>query len=648
MKNRMICFVLAFVLLFGMLPGLSLKASAAEMVVSDEFFTLLEAYEGFYAQPYEDYSQWSIGYGSFLAPNDGSQATLDLVAHYTANPITKEQAREWMRTELVTYTKPVNDFLASHGLTIQQHQFDALISFSYNCGAGWTSESNGNFHMAVEQGDLGDFLLYGMGLWSSAGGDYILIKRRLSEANLYINGVYDPDNYPSNYRYVFLDGAGGTSRYRIHCYDKNDNGTGNGIYTNFSSYPVGPDENGNPVTYVFDGWYTAREGGTKVEVLDGSLADGAVLYAHWKTPNGTPVTIPEENTGVSLKVKVTTTDLRIRSGPGIYYEHIGYLTEGDEVVITLTGASRGKIWGKFEGGWICMDDGYTDYYSVIASALPRWGMVTADGVNVRSGPGTGYSTVTQKNKGDQIEVSRWTHSGNLMWGRIAEGWICLQYVQLNPGDYSGKIASVELGSAPTKNQYVHKAESLDLTGGELKITYEDNMVQTVPLSAATITGFDNTQLGVQTITATLGTFSVTFEVEVVKATVEFKNYDGTVISSAEYSHGDTVTVPPNPTRPADSAGTYYFIGWDKAVAATCTGNAVYTAKYALLGDIDGNSKVDEDDAVYLLWHVFFPADYPVEMYADFDGSGTLDEDDAIYLLWYVFFPADYPLKANIA
>ena len=47
------------------------------------------------------------------------------------------------------------------------------------------------------------------------------------------------------------------------------------------------------VTYVFDGWYTAREGGTKVEVLDDSLINGAILYAHWKTPEGTPVVIPE-------------------------------------------------------------------------------------------------------------------------------------------------------------------------------------------------------------------------------------------------------------------------------------------------------------------------------------------------------------------
>lgn len=649
MNRRWICLMLACVLVFGMLPGLSLKVSAA-MTVSDDFFTLLEAYEGFYAQPYEDYSQWSIGYGSYLAPNDGSQATLDLVAYYTANPITKEQAREWMRTELVTYTNPVNTFITNHGLTLKQHQFDALISFSYNCGAGWTSEEDGNFHRAVESGDLGDFLTYGMGLWSSAGSppDYILISRRLSEINLYVNGVYSAYSYPANYRWVFLEGAGGVSRYRIHCYDANDNpeanGQKNGIFAEFKSAPVGPDENGAIVTYVFDGWYTARIGGTKVETLDGSLDNGTVLYAHWKTPSGTPVEIPEEKTGVSLRITVTTNALKVRTGPGTYYAEIGQVNTGDELIITLTGTSRGKIWGKFEGGWVCLDDGYTNYYSVIASALPRWGMVTADGVNVRSGAGTGYSVVTQKNKGDQINVTRWTANGDLMWGRIDEGWICLQYVQWNPGDYGAKIASVALKSAPTKTQYVQKSENLDLTGGVLEVTYEDQMVLEVPLSQVEVTGFDNSSLGAQTLTATVGTFTVSFDVEIIKATVTFQNFDGSVISSEQYEHGEAVAAPGEmPARPSDGLGYYMFIGWNKTVSDTCNGSVTYTAEYLLVGDINGNDTINEDDAIYLLRHILFPDIYGVETYADINTDGKLDEDDAIYLLRHILFSDLYPM-----
>ncbi|MBO4501565.1 MAG: hypothetical protein J5760_04920 [Clostridia bacterium] len=61
------------------------------------------------------------------------------------------------------------------------------------------------------------------------------------------------------------------------------------------------------------------------------------------------------------------------------------------------------------------------------------------------------------------------------------------------------------------------------------------------------------------------------------------------------------------------------------------------------GDMNGDGSVNSDDAVYLLRHALFSADYPVEGYADFDCDGEITSDDAIYLLRHVLFPADYPL-----
>lgn len=60
--------------------------------------------------------------------------------------------------------------------------------------------------------------------------------------------------------------------------------------------------------------------------------------------------------------------------------------------------------------------------------------------------------------------------------------------------------------------------------------------------------------------------------------IVFENYDGTIISSATYVYGATVTVPDDPTREADSTYTYEFDGWDKEIVAV-GGNAVYTATY---------------------------------------------------------------------
>ena len=60
--------------------------------------------------------------------------------------------------------------------------------------------------------------------------------------------------------------------------------------------------------------------------------------------------------------------------------------------------------------------------------------------------------------------------------------------------------------------------------------------------------------------------------------IVFEDYDGTIISSATYVYGATVTVPDDPTREADNTYTYEFAGWDKEVV-TVGGNAVYTATY---------------------------------------------------------------------
>ena len=66
---------------------------------------------------------------------------------------------------------------------------------------------------------------------------------------------------------------------------------------------------------------------------------------------------------------------------------------------------------------------------------------------------------------------------------------------------------------------------------------------------------------------------------------------------------------------------------------------------ALKGDVDNDGDVDSDDAVYLVYNVFFGSeDYPVAQSLDFDGDGQETTDDAIYLLYFIYFgEASYPL-----
>ena len=394
------------------------EAGYTDLKVSEEFVAVLKKLEGFSGVPYWDYSQYTIGYGT-RCPDEW----LDL---YTEeNPLPEELALELLYEELADSENTINRFAEKNGLTLTQNQFDALVSFSYNCGGNWVNESSGYLYNAVVSGDMGAQFIYAMGLWTKAGGEYVLINRRMAEVNMYLNGVYSYTG-SENLRYVFLDGAGGTLRYIIHAFDTNHPTE---ILASVTTCPTGPDENGDTVTYVLEGWYTQREGGTKVELLDDSLVNGTVLYAHWTTPSGTPVVIEEEDDGIKLRVTVTADGVNVRSGPRTYYASVGKVNTGDVLVLTEITKYNGAYWGKHDGGWTCLT--YTDYADVIAEYLPRWGTVTSETLNVRSGAGTSYAIVGTKVQGDRIQITEWISDGTRMWGKIGEGWICLTYVQLD-------------------------------------------------------------------------------------------------------------------------------------------------------------------------------------------------------------------------
>ena len=152
------------------------------------------------------------------------------------------------------------------------------------------------------------------------------------------------------------------------------------------------------------------------------------------------------------------------------------------------------------------------------------------------------------------------------------------YPELQETPLKETVESIEIVNLPSKLKYYANEKTLDLTGGEISILYNTTRTEIKNISAEMVSGFDNSKVGTQTLTIRIDNAEATFEIEVVLATVIFVNDDGEILSSQQYSIGDSIIVPPTPTKASDNTYTYAFAGWDKAVV-DCAGDATYTATY---------------------------------------------------------------------
>ena len=473
LHRRIICSLLAVILMLGTLavPAMAEESQplteettqattettvpnepTGPMTTSDAAVAMLKKEEGFSSKPYWDYAQWTIGYGT-KCPDD----RLD---YYKQYGISEAEAESLLRTYLIKFENELHKFMNRTGLELTQNQFDALLMFTYNCGSGWSYDTSGTFYNAIVSGATGNDLIYAFSRWSSAGGRILtaLLRRRLCEANMYLNGEYS-QSAPDNYGYVLYDACGGKTSPTVQGYDTS-------LTAKILSTPT---RDG----YTFAGWYTAEAGGTKVEILDASVKNDR-LYAHWTDAQGNDVSGEIQGTAIN----VTANGVNIRSGPGTNYAVISAANKGDKFVITETAEGTGYLWGKFSTGWICLE--YTDYEApsqeqpeepkqeeqtppqeeqkpttkptepeVPAAPKTQMGTVkVSDCLRVRSGPSTGYEVVAYLNNGDRVEVLEQKIIGSMVWGKINQGWISLSYVTLDrteepekPADTTEKVVA---------------------------------------------------------------------------------------------------------------------------------------------------------------------------------------------------------------
>lgn len=193
---RWIAVCVALVLGVGMCAGLpSRAATSADMTISQNGIDFIKEREGFSAKCYYDGAQSSIGYGTKCGTK----------AHASGlHSITRADAETAMRNEINRSYIP-NVRRQTSGLQMNQNQFDALVSFTYNTGGGTSMIKNsplvkylrGEMSQAEATSAFQNYVVT-----NSATGkvDSGLQKRRRLEAELFFSGVNpNPDPVPTKW-----------------------------------------------------------------------------------------------------------------------------------------------------------------------------------------------------------------------------------------------------------------------------------------------------------------------------------------------------------------------------------------------------------------------------------------------------------------
>ena len=308
---------------------------------------------------------------------------------------------------------------------------------------------------------------------------------------MYLNGRYSK-TMSSDYGYVYYDANGGSVEYRVQ-----------GYRTQSSTTPAA---DAYLSSDTFLGWYTELTGGTKVETLTGALT-GKTLFAHW---------LSDENNGgqntIATTVRVTGDAVNVRSGPGTNYAIVSRVYRNETVTVTHITHLTNMKWGKIPAGWICLD--YTNYDDVISGngnvvtspdASDWWDEEDSDWdttpdntpsvpdntasftgtvkVNnyliIRGGAGTSYPSVGFLFNGNQVEILEQKTAEGRTWGRISNGWVCMEYITTGN-------ASADTGTSQKPTDSNTTVESTSIRG---KITADALRIRSGAGTGNPIVGF---------------------------------------------------------------------------------------------------------------------------------------------------------------
>ena len=191
---------------------------------------------------------------------------------------------------------------------------------------------------------------------------------------------------------------------------------------------------------------------------------------------------------------------------------------------------------------------------------------------------------------------------------------------------AAKLESIYISALPAKTVYSVGNGSLNLTGGKLMLVCDSGETE-VNLTAAMVSGFDNTVLGKQTLTVTVGGLTTTFEVEVVERAVTFVAVENGKLVK-HYTDGTTEETPLK-----DGAISDFAISKTGEKTLTLTSENACVAAYK---DADGNyvamKAVANEDGSYSYVVPEEVTEVTVAVKGDLDGDGQVSAKEARQIL----------------
>lgn len=163
----------------------SAGAWVEDSLVSSKCIDFIKSWEGYFAKPYYDcVGVKTLGYGMTGKEIEGMEY------------VTEEQATNMLKGLIENkYAPPIKKDLASKGVYLKQNEFDALVSFAYNCGTVGLLESTLYRNVVAGIRDK-DTITSNFQAWSNGGGKRIegLYRRRTKEAAMFLNEDYTGNN----------------------------------------------------------------------------------------------------------------------------------------------------------------------------------------------------------------------------------------------------------------------------------------------------------------------------------------------------------------------------------------------------------------------------------------------------------------------